>query len=103
MANDLDACQHTIIKYVTRFREKGGVQDLEKAKHVIDMLIEFEMQDSVSDADPCGDPPLPRLSPRVCGHERSGTGERSYSISLIDAITRALREEVTKREANGKT
>lgn len=42
MANGLDACQHTIIKYVTRFRDKGGVQDLEKAKHVIDMLIEFE-------------------------------------------------------------
>lgn len=42
MANGLDACQHTVIKYVTRFRTKGGVQDLEKAKHVIDMLIEFE-------------------------------------------------------------
>lgn len=42
MANNLDACQHTIIKYVTRFRSKGGVQDLEKAKHVIDMLIQFE-------------------------------------------------------------
>lgn len=42
MANGLDACQHTIIKYVTRFRAKGGIQDLEKAKHVIDMLIEFE-------------------------------------------------------------
>lgn len=45
MANGLDACQHTIVKYVTRFREKGGVQDLEKAKHVIDMLIEFEQRD----------------------------------------------------------
>lgn len=42
MANNLDACQHTIIKYVTRFRDKAGVQDLEKARHVIDMLIEFE-------------------------------------------------------------
>lgn len=42
MLNELDACQHTVIKYVTRFRDKGGVQDLEKAKHVIDMLIEFE-------------------------------------------------------------
>lgn len=42
MANKLDACQHTIIKYVTRFRDKGGIQDLEKAKHVIDLLIEFE-------------------------------------------------------------
>lgn len=42
MANSMDACQHTIIKYVSRFRDKGGLQDLEKAKHVIDMLIEFE-------------------------------------------------------------
>jgi len=43
MANGLDACQHTIIKYVSRFRQKGGVEDLEKAKHVLDMLIEFEL------------------------------------------------------------
>jgi hypothetical protein len=42
MANGLDACQHTIIKYVTRFRQKGGIQDLEKARHTLDMLIEFE-------------------------------------------------------------
>lgn len=44
MANKLDACQHTAIKYITRFREKGGIQDLEKAKHVIDMLIHFEQR-----------------------------------------------------------
>ena len=42
MANGLDACQHTIIKYVTRFRDKGGVEDLRKARHTIDMLIAFE-------------------------------------------------------------
>jgi hypothetical protein len=42
MANKLDACQHTIIKYVTRFRDKNGLVDLQKAKHVIDMLIELE-------------------------------------------------------------
>lgn len=44
MANNLDACQHTIIKYVTRFRDKGGIEDLRKAKHCIDMLIEFEAE-----------------------------------------------------------
>lgn len=43
MANGLDACQHTAIKYVTRFRDKGGVEDLKKAQHVIDMLIDFEV------------------------------------------------------------
>ena len=42
MFNGLDACQHTIVKYVCRFREKGGIADLEKAKHTIDMLIAFE-------------------------------------------------------------
>lgn len=44
MANKLDPAQHTIIKYVTRFRDKGGIQDLEKAKHCIDLLIEFERE-----------------------------------------------------------
>lgn len=42
MKNKLDACQHTAIKYITRFREKGGKKDLEKAIHCIEMLMEFE-------------------------------------------------------------
>ena len=44
MENRLDALQHTVIKYVTRFRDKNGVEDLEKAKHCIDMLIEYEKE-----------------------------------------------------------
>lgn len=44
MKNGLDACQHTAIKYISRFRDKGGIQDLEKAKHCIDMLIQFEQE-----------------------------------------------------------
>lgn len=42
MANGLDPMQHTIIKYVTRFRDKGGLVDLSKAKQTIDLLIAFE-------------------------------------------------------------
>lgn len=42
MANGLDACQHTAVKYITRFRDKGGKKDLEKAIHTIQLLIEFE-------------------------------------------------------------
>ena len=42
MANGFDACQSAVVKYITRFRSKNGVQDLEKAKHYIDLLIEFE-------------------------------------------------------------
>lgn len=43
MSNGLDPMQHTIIKYVSRFRSKNGIEDLEKAKHTIDLLIEWEM------------------------------------------------------------
>ena len=56
MANKLDACQHTIIKYVTRFRDKGGLADLQKARHVIDMLIELEMVKKKEEAAPQPDP-----------------------------------------------
>lgn len=42
MANGLDACQHTAIKYITRFRTKGGLEDLDKAIHAIELLKGFE-------------------------------------------------------------
>ena len=41
-ANNLDFCQGNAIKYITRFKDKNGVEDLEKAKHYIDFLIEQE-------------------------------------------------------------
>jgi hypothetical protein len=46
MANNLDACQHTIVKYVSRFRNKNGIEDLKKAIHCIEMLMEFEYGES---------------------------------------------------------
>jgi len=42
MKNKLDACQFSVVKYVTRFRDKNGLEDLKKAKDFIDMLIESE-------------------------------------------------------------
>ena len=44
MENNLDLFQHTAIKYITRFRDKAGIVDLEKAKHCIDMLIQYERE-----------------------------------------------------------
>ncbi len=40
--NGLPFIEGSIIKYVTRWRDKGGVKDLEKAKHFIDLLIEMD-------------------------------------------------------------
>jgi hypothetical protein len=40
--NNIPYLEATAIKYLCRWRDKGGIQDLEKAKHFIDLLIEFE-------------------------------------------------------------
>ena len=42
LVNRLDPMQHTVIKYVTRFRSKNGIADLRKARHTIDLLIAHE-------------------------------------------------------------
>lgn len=38
--NKLSYSEGNVIKYVSRWRKKGGVEDLRKAKHYIEMLIE---------------------------------------------------------------
>ena len=40
MANNLNFCEGNIIKYITRYKEKGGVEDLKKAKNYLTYLIE---------------------------------------------------------------
>lgn len=41
-ANNLGFCEGNVVKYVTRWRDKNGIADLEKAKHYIELLIEME-------------------------------------------------------------
>lgn len=41
-ANKMGYCEANVVKYITRWRDKGGKQDLEKVKHYIDLLIELE-------------------------------------------------------------
>lgn len=41
-ANGLGFIEGSIVKYITRWRDKGGRGDLEKIKHYVDLLIELE-------------------------------------------------------------
>jgi hypothetical protein len=41
-ANAIPFAEGSVIKYVTRWRDKGGIKDLEKARHFLDLLIELE-------------------------------------------------------------
>ena len=43
--NNLPFAEGNAIKYICRHRHKGEVQDLEKAKHYIDMIIERDYGD----------------------------------------------------------
>ena len=40
--NNLNVAQSKVVKYITRYPFKNGIEDLQKAKHMIDILIEFE-------------------------------------------------------------
>lgn len=84
-ANKLDFFQGSVVKYVTRFRDKGGKQDLMKAKHFIEILIELE---------------YPEVNPKTSGladfvaavmaeHNKASTKFPSSDCSTI-----ALMEEV---------
>ena len=39
-ANKLDYFQGNVVKYVSRYKEKNGLEDLKKAKNYIDKIIE---------------------------------------------------------------
>lgn len=41
-ANNIGYFEGNVIKYVSRWRSKNGIKDLEKARHYIDLLIELE-------------------------------------------------------------
>jgi len=40
--NNLGFCVGNIIKYVCRYKDKNGIEDLKKARHYIDLLIDME-------------------------------------------------------------
>lgn len=43
-ANGIGYFEGNVIKYVSRWRKKNGIADLEKARHYIDLLIKLEGQ-----------------------------------------------------------
>lgn len=42
--NDIGYLEGNVIKYVSRWKDKGGVQDLLKAKHYLEKLIEIHSE-----------------------------------------------------------
>lgn len=40
--NNLSYLQGNVIKYISRYKDKNGLEDLKKAKHYIDLIMELE-------------------------------------------------------------
>ena len=49
--NRIGFCEGCVIKYVSRWRGKGGLEDLKKARHFLDLLIEMEQGQGQKDGD----------------------------------------------------
>ncbi len=47
IANNLDWCEANVVKYITRWKDKNGVEDLRKAQHYLEMLIERETREKL--------------------------------------------------------
>lgn len=46
--NKLDFLAGNVVKYVSRYNMKNGVEDLEKARHYLDMLIQRENGEGIN-------------------------------------------------------
>tara|TARA_B110000908_G_scaffold8724_1_gene10795 strand:- start:410 stop:679 length:270 start_codon:yes stop_codon:yes gene_type:complete len=51
IANQMDYCEANVVKYISRWRSKNGVEDLRKARHYIDLLIETATDDTLDVLD----------------------------------------------------
>lgn len=92
MANGLDPMQHTVVKYVTRFRSKNGVEDLKKAIHVLELLIEYETH---KDKGAAGDTEPPANKPKqlvYVGGTHKEAREHAHSLGYTSFTHLAIGE-----------
>jgi len=74
--NKLDGLQHNVIKYVCRYKKKGGREDLLKARHYIDLMIEYNYGDENGNAG-TERRVLPEVSRQSASEEAAGRSQPS--------------------------
>ena len=47
VANDLGFLAGNVVKYVTRYKDKNGAEDIRKAIHYLELILEFEYSTKV--------------------------------------------------------
>lgn len=83
MVNGLNFCEGSIVKYITRWREKGGIQDLQKVIHYAQFLIEQQLMLEplviAEDERQAAEPAAPTL-----GDELIESMQEAVQLSLFD-------------------
>ena len=68
--NGLSFLAGNVIKYVTRYKDKGGAEDIRKAMHYLELILEFEYPALLSNNKECQT--KPEGSGRAIGTHTSG-------------------------------
>lgn len=71
--NELGFIEGSVIKYVTRWKDKGGYTDIRKAIHLLELLLELECE-LPKDAKPSECERCPGVSHYDAGYRRVGSG-----------------------------
>lgn len=108
----LDPFQYQITKYVMRYRDKGGMKDLQKARHFLDKYMELLEADATPTLDapeaaepaggPTGTPDTLRASPVVGVTPGAGYGQIPPGKTPDDVLVRGPHSQhwyVVDREA----
>ena len=83
LANDLGFCEGNVVKYVTRWKDKNGVEDLRKAIHYLEFLIDKEEKKNRESGTVGGRDDQGSVS-KYCGGGQWGGASYPYAIIQHD-------------------
>ena len=95
----LDYFQGQITKYVMRWKDKNGLEDLKKARHFLDKYIELNSPKSATTSYMIGSSNILPVGWTVEGyHIRDGVGVQTYKCGMckVETVARTAGEAVNK-------
>lgn len=85
-ANNLGYCEGNVVKYITRWKNKNGILDLQKARHYIDLLIQLETKKQETERNEAQSAPV---AEEKSYKERNGSDLfRRYRESIASELTK---------------
>lgn len=90
-ANKLDFEQGNIVKLITRFRDKGGAQDLRKIKQYADILLALEYGEDIT-------PELTGTTLNTTPADGDDIGTCTISENIVEPSQEACNDQISNNE-----